>query len=210
MADDLGTMVREIMNEVRISDSVNITTCVFDAIDHYATERFFFNQFRDQTFSLSSSQEYYTSADNSMIPRVMELDKLTMTVSSNDKRTLEKWSWNYIEDINAEATSGEPFAYAYWGQQIRFYPTPNSGYEVRMAGVFQAPTLSVSTDSNCWTIRSQGKELIKQRAKSIYYSEFRRDDVLAGRAEKREAQALDRLRARTTQLHQTGDVTPWL
>jgi hypothetical protein len=34
--------------------------------------------------------------------------------------------------------------------------------------------------------------------------------VLAGRAEKREAQALDRLRARTTQLHQTGDVTPWL
>lgn len=210
MPDDYGTIVNEIVDETRRSMSTTIERLILDAIDHYATERFFFNQLRDQTFSLSTSQEYYTSADNSMIPRILELDKLTMTVSSNDKRTLEKWSWNFIEDINAEATTGQPFAYAYWGQQIRFYPTPNTGYEVRLAGLLQLPSLSASTDANAWTQRGNGKELIKQRAKSLLYSEYLRDDTNAARAAAREAQALDRLHARTTQLHATGDVTPCL
>lgn len=210
MPDTYGDIVTEIVDESRRSMSSTIERLVLDAITHYETERFYFNLLRDQTFSLSTSQEYYTSADNSMIPRILELDKLTMTVSSNDKRTLEKWSWNYIEDINAEATTGQPFAYAYWGQQIRFYPTPNTGYEVRLAGLLQLPSLSASTDTNAWTQRGNGKELIKQRAKSLLYSEYLRDDTNAARAAAREAQALDRLHARTTQLHATGDVTPCL
>jgi hypothetical protein len=211
MADTYGDIVNEIVDESRRSMSSTIERLVLDSITHYETQRFFFNQLRDQTFSLSSSQEYYTSADNSMIPRILELDKLTLTVSSNYKPTMDHWSWNRIEDINAEATStGQPFAYAYWGQSIRFYPVPNTGYEARLSGLLQLPSLSASTDTNAWTQRGNGKELIKQHAKSLLYSEYLRDDTNAARAATREAQALDRLVARTTQLHATGDIEPCL
>jgi hypothetical protein len=211
MPDTYGDIVTEIVDESRRSMSSTIERLVLDAITFYEPERFYFNLLRDQTFSLSSSQEYYTSADNSMIPRILELDKLTLTVSSNYKPTLDKWSWNYIEDINAEATStGQPFAYAWWGETIRFYPVPNTGYEARLSGLLQLPSLSASTDSNAWTQRGKGKELIKQHAKSLLYSEYLRDDTNAARASAREAQALDRARARTTQLLGTGDITPCL
>lgn len=209
MADTLGDMVNEIVDESRRSMSTTIERLIFDAIEHYEPERFWFHE-RTETFSISSSQDTYTSVDASFIPRVMEFDALRLTVSTNDKPTLDKWTWRQMEDLNYPSSSGRPQAYAYWGESIRFYPIPDAGYEIRFSGVVQEPTLSASTDSNAWTTRGKGKQLIKQRAKSLLYSELLRDDVNAGRAIAREKEALQKLKDRSAKSQGTDEIEPSL
>jgi hypothetical protein len=209
MADTYGDLVNDIVNESRRSMSDVIANLVIDSIAHYQSERFFFTEFT-QSFSISSSQDTYTSADASFIPRIMEFDSLVLTVSSSDKPTLDPVQWSYLETLNYPTSTSQPTAYAYWGQQIRLYPIPDGGYEVRFSGVLQDTSLSLSTDVNNWTQKGKGYELIKQRAKSLLYSEWLRDDPNAGRAAGREKQAYDNLKMRTARSHATGNITPWL
>ncbi len=209
MADTYGDLVNEVVNETRRSMSSTIEGLILDAIAFYESERFFFNEFT-QSFSISSSQDSYTSADASFIPRIMEFDTMRLTVSTNDQPTLEKWTWGQMETLNYPQSFGEPMAYAYWGQQIRFYPVPDGGYEVRFSGVVTDASLSLSTDVNNWTQRGKGKELIKHRTKSLLYSEYLRDDANAGRAAGREMQELDRLKKRGNRSHATSEIEPSL
>jgi hypothetical protein len=201
--------VNEIVSESRRSMSDVISNLILDAIAHYEPEQFFLNQ-GTHTFSISSSQDTYTSADASFIPLIMEFTSLRLTVSSGDKPTLEKWTWEQMEDLNYPTSTSQPVAYAYWDESIRFYPIPDGGYEVRFSGVVAEPSLSLSTDVNSWTQRGKGKELIKQRAKSLLYSEYLRDDANAGRAAARETQALDVLRKRTARAQGTSTIVPSL
>lgn len=209
MPEDFGSLVTEVVNETRRSMSDVISNLILDSIAYYECERFFFNEFTE-TFSVSSSQDTYTSTDASFIPRIMEFDTMRLTVSSNDKPTLNKWTWAQMEDLNYGNSTGQPFAYAYWGQQIRFYPVPDDGYEVRFSGVVTDTSLSLSTDINNWTQRGKGKDLIKHRTKSLLYSEFLRDDVNAGRAIAREQQEFEKLKKRGNRSHGTGEIEPWL
>lgn len=209
MPDDFGTIVSDIVSETRRSMSDVISNLVLDAIAHYQSDRFFFNE-TTQSFSISSSQDTYTSVDASFIPRVMEIDSMRLTVSSSDQPTLDPVQWSYLEDLNYPTSNGQPVAYAYWGQSFRFYPIPDGGYAVRFSGVTQDTSLSLSTDINNWTTRGKGYELIKNRAKSLLYSEWLRDDVNAGRALARERQAYDQLKLRTSRSHATGSITPCL
>lgn len=209
MADDFGSLVAEIVDETRRSMSTQIANCILDAITHYETERLFFNQFSG-TFSLSSSQSAYTSADASFIPNIMEIDTLRITVDSNYVPVLRKGSAAQFREYSNPNTFSQPTAYAYWGQSIIVDPAPDGGYAAEVHGVLQLPRLSLSTDSNAWTQRGNGKELVKQRAKSIIYSEYLRDDQNATRAAAREREALQRLRDRTNSVQASGEITPCL
>jgi hypothetical protein len=209
MPDDFGTMVADIVNETRRSMSAEISNCILDAIDHYQTERFFFNEFSG-SFSLSSSQSAYTSADASFIPHIMEIDTLRITVDSNYVPVLRKGSAAQFREYSNPNTFSQPTAYAYWGQSIIVDPAPDGGYAAEVHGVLQLASLSASTDANAWTQRGNGRELIKQRAKSILYSEYLRDDQNATRAAAREREALQRLRDRTNSVQASGEVTPCL
>lgn len=209
MADDYGSLVAEIVNESRRSMSTDIANIVLDAIAHYETERFFFNELSG-SFSLSSSQATYTSADASFIPNIMEIDTLRITVDSNYVPVLRKGSAAQFREYSNPNTFAQPTAYAYWGHSIIVDPAPDGGYAAEVHGVLQLASLSVSTDTNAWVQRGNGKELIKQRAKSILYSEYLRDDANATRAAAREREALQRLRDRTTSLQASGEVTPCL
>lgn len=209
MTDTYGDLVTEIVQESRRSMSTTIEGLILDAIAHYEPKRFFFHE-NTQTFSISSSQDTYTSADASFIPHIMEFDSLRLTVSGSDKPTLLKKTWQQLEDLNYPSSIGQPVAYAYWGESIRFYPVPDTGYEVRFSGVVQETSLSLSSDVNAWTTRGKGRELIKQRTKSILYSEWLRDDMNATRAAAREREALRSLEERTGRSQATGEIEPCL
>ncbi len=207
--DTYGDLVAEVVNETRRSMSDVISNLVLDAIAYYEPERFWFNQ-TTQSFSISASQDTYTSVDASFITRIQEFDTLRLTVSSADKPTLEKWTWGMMEDLNYPTSYGEPYAYAYWGQSIRFYPVPDGGYEIRFSGVVADTSLSLSTDVNNWTQRGKGKDLIKWRAESMLYAHYLRDDVNAGRCIARENQELDKLKKKTGRVQSTGTIEPSL
>jgi hypothetical protein len=209
MADSFGDLVAEVVNESRRSMSDVISNLILDAIAYYECERFFFNE-TTQTFSVSSSQDTYTSVDASFIPHIQEFDSLRLTVSANDKPTLVKWTWGQMEDMNYPQSFGEPYAYSYWGQSIRFYPVPDGGYEIRFSGVVSDASLSLSTDVNNWTQRGKGKDLIKWRAESMLYAHYLRDDVNAGRCIAREQQEFDKLKKKTNRAQGTSEIEPHL
>jgi hypothetical protein len=208
--DTYGDLVNEVLNETRrVSMSDVVSNLILDSIAYYECERFFFNEFTE-TFSVSSSQDTYTSTDASFIPRIMEFDTMRLTVSSNDKPTLNKWTWQQMEDLNYGNSTGQPFAYAYWGQQIRFYPVPDDGYEIRFSGVVTDTSLSLSTDVNNWTQRGKGKDLVKWRTEMLLYAMYLRDDANAGRAAGLERMEFDKLKKRGNRSQGTGEIEPWL
>ncbi|MEK1929847.1 MAG: hypothetical protein AAAC47_08660 [Pararhizobium sp.] len=209
MTDTFGDMVNEIVDETRRSMSTTIESLIQDAIANYETERFWFNLTNDTTFSLSASQATYTSADNSMIPRFMDIDRLEVTISTNYTPYMEKKSYNWIRDYNDTNALSQPCYWTYWGEAIHTN-LPDGGYTVRLSGLTRLASLSVSSDTNAWVQRGSGKELIKQRAKSLLYSEYLRDDANAGRAAGREQQALQKLNLRTAKLLATGTIEPSL
>jgi hypothetical protein len=208
--DTYGDLVNEVLNETRrASMSDVVSNLILDSIAYYAPERLWFNLTNDTTFSLSSSQATYTSADSSMIPRFREIDRFEVTVATNDKRALDKKSYNWIADYNETNANSQPYYYTYWGEALHVN-LPDGGYEARLSGVVDLPSLSVSTDSNAWTQRGKGKDLIKHRTKSLLYSEYLRDDLNATRADAREKQELTALKLRTSRLLGTGEITPCL
>lgn len=207
--DTFGDLVADVVNETRRSMSDVIANLVLDSIAYYSGERFPFNEFTG-SFSVSSSQDTYTSVDASFIPQIADIDAVRLTVSTADKPTLRKLNWTQLEELNYPSSTGQPYAYAYWGQSMRFYPIPNGGYEVRVSGVLNETSLSLSTDSNSWTTRGEGKELVKQRTKSLLYSEYLRDDANAGRAAGREQQELERLKKRLNRPQGTSTIVPSL
>src|SRR5262245_14888770 len=129
MADTYGDMLDTIADETRRPRSTfgtQIARCVQEAIDEYSMVRFPWNVSRSNTFSTVSSQEFYTSSDASWIDDILEFDDVTISITSTDKRILDKANFDDIEKWNTSGTSrGQPTDYAYWGETIRLYPIPS-------------------------------------------------------------------------------------
>jgi len=81
-----GTMQDRIAREIGRSDlTTQIRDAIQTAIRYYERKRFYFNEFQ-ASFSASSSQEYYDSADLSQIPNLVEIDSLTVDVNTSTYR----------------------------------------------------------------------------------------------------------------------------
>ena len=202
-------MITRIGDESLRSDMVNqIKFCIQDSIAHYEVERFWFNQFRDRTFATVPGQEFYGASDLGDIPSILEFDAVTLTVGST-RWPLTKAGYVELEDWNADAGArGQPTHYAYWGEEIRLYPVPDSAYQVRLSGLFALPTLSADGDENAWT--GVAEDLIRHRAKSILYSQYLRDDANAARASALEMAAYERLSTTTARRLAAGEIRPSL
>lgn len=178
MADDYGSLLDAIADESRrprATFGTQIERCVQEAIDHYAKRRFWWNESTSETFATVASQENYGAAANAKIPYVVEFDSVKIAISSTDKRTLRKVSWEDIEELNTSGTStGQPSMYAYYAQQIRLYPIPSDAWTVTMAGLFLLTRLSADGDANAWVTRVQGEKLIRCHASALFYGTYLR------------------------------------
>jgi len=175
------------------------------AIRHYERERFFFNEKR-ATFSVSSSQEWYTSADLSDLPGIVEFDGLTINLNSR-LCPLTQRTFAYLEAIMSATTIfGDPTEFCIYRQQIRVYPVPNQGRAVTASYLYKFTTLSASTDTNAWM--TDGEELIRSRAKRKLYAEVIKDTDQAVIAAQSEAEALGSLRTETTARLASGRIMP--
>jgi len=185
-----------------------IRLCIQEAIAHHEVERYWFNQFRDRTFGTVAGREFYDGTDLSDIPDVLELD--TVTIGNGGARlVLARSSYAELEAINADGGArGQPTRYSYWGRMLRLYPIPDAVYAVRLSGLFKLPILSADGDQNAWT--SDAEDLIRYRAKSIFYSQYLRDDANAARAAALEGAAQERLAASTARRLAGGEIRPSL
>jgi len=170
-----GAMQDRIADELGRSDlTTAIQRSIQTAIRFYERNRFYFNEFQS-SFSASSSQEYYGSADLAQIPKLVEIDSLTIDVNTSTYPLIER-DWSYVDQVQTNAGyTGDPTDYVYYAQQIRLYPIPYTGRTLNISGVQKLATLSATTDTNAWMV--DGEALIRNKAKAILFGDKIRNEA---------------------------------
>lgn len=192
-----GDMQRRIADELLRSDLTSqIQNAIQTAIKEYERNPFYFNQLRQDTaFNTSHGQEFYTSATSSLIASMVTLNRVTVTVSGN-RYSMNPRTPEYMEDTSVNpVVYGQPVDYAYFAEQLRFYPIPDNAYAVALSGIYRLNTLSNSTDTNAWT--SDAELLIRCRAKYELAMHVLRDPDMAQQMKGAEFEAFSNLKGET-------------
>lgn len=208
MADTLLDLKALVTDDLSRGDlTTQIATEIQNAISQHQVERFYFNELRTITFNTVAAQEFYTSSDNAYIPNLLDIDSI-ITRASGSTYTLTPRSYAWMEDIFSTASiTGQPTDYAYYGQQIRLYPTPDAVYPCRISSLVRLPTIN-DADSNAWTTAADAQTLIRAEAAYRIYMFIIRDEVKAGLSMNMRDQALTRLRGETERRLGTGRAEP--
>lgn len=214
MANTYLDMITRIEDETRYDSSTDRAIhklCIQDSIAHYEVERFWWNEARALTFNTVAAQRNYTSSDAANILYILEFDIVTLARSATDIFALCKQDYVEDEALNADATTtGIPYYYSYFSQQIWLDPVPDAAYAVRVSGLFKLAPLALDADTNSWVTLGEGEELIRNRAKAIFYTNYTRDDGNAARCLQQADAAYLRLKTSTHRRVGTNQVRPYL
>lgn len=185
----LSVLKARIASELHRTDlSDDIAYAIADAVAHYKTRRFRFNQARS-TFNVTSGTERYGT---SVIPSdIVQVDVLSVTVNGR-KYVLREWSNETMERIASTTnTYGQPTAWAWYADEIRFYPIPDATYTVTIQYHKSLAVPSADSSSNAWT--NEAEELIRNAAMRRLCMGKLRDPEGAQLAGTYEGEALARL-----------------
>lgn len=192
-----GLMQSRIADEIVRSDLTSqIQNAIQTAIQQYERTPFYFNQIRQEAaFNTAHGQEFYSSAASPLIASMVTLHRVTVTVSGN-RYSMNPRTPEYLEDTSVNPiVYGQPVDYAYFGEQLRFYPIPDNTYPIALSGIYRLFTLSNATDTNAWM--SDAELLIRSRAKFELATHVLRDPDLATMMQAAEIDALARLKGET-------------
>jgi hypothetical protein len=197
IADD----VRSVSTAAASDISTQIASEVLSAVAFYAREPFYFNTVTG-TFSTVADQEYYSSSALADIATLSKIDAMTVTQNSI-KSPIRSIAFQDIDDAQSGAVKGLPRVFAYYKQNIRFYPIPDAVYTITMAYVDKLTALSADGDSNAWT--TDAEELIRARASRRLFETIVRNVERATIAGAQEQEALRALK-RETRLRRSNNV----
>lgn len=152
-----------------------IPYAISDAIDLYKSRRFRFNQAR-ATFSTVDGTEFYST---STIPDdIGQIDAVTLT-ANGVRCVLDAWTYRGMQQVATNASiQGRPVAWAWYGEQMTFYPIPDGVYTVTLSYLQRIDIPASDADSNAWT--TEALSLIRHSAKRMLMADTVRDDVAAG------------------------------
>jgi len=161
----LSTMKTRIADELARTDLTSqIGYAISDAISAYDTERWFFSENRDTTFSTVADQEFYTSSDAAGFSNLIAIDYVSLTVADTPYILLERPPAE-LEWASTNSTStGQPSWFNWYNESLRLYPIPDGVWTGRVVGAFKpsAPATDDET-SNPWM--TYAERLIRSRAK---------------------------------------------
>lgn len=187
-----GAMIAEMADDMERSDPAAFTSKIDAAIRQYQAKRFWFNETRSVTFSLTASTDTYSFA--TIGTEFYRVDGVFLTVAADDVRELDRWDYaRMMEELADENTSTDvPCAFAYIDRALRFWRSPDDAYSVRLLG--HAKLAAPSTDdeaNNLWMVEAY--DLIMCRAKAELYAHRYEDPMNAQVMRVAEKEALDRL-----------------
>lgn len=151
-----------------------IVRAINDAIRNYSSTRFWFNQSRTLTFNTIAGQSAYSSADNSQIDNIMEIDQILLTDGTTRIELGEMDATEY-EFYAGTGSDAVPQAYSWFNQELRLYPTPDNAYPVRVMGFASQDVLTDDMDTNVFTQFAEA--LIRISAKRRVLSEVMGDQT---------------------------------
>jgi len=193
----LADLKAQILDEIGDGVSVRqIGQHITRAIEQVASERFWFNQGRVTTVTVSG-------VDTCALPAGLRRDDLVQILVGGTYYPLVKRSKAELDDmLLGDANTDQPTDYALVGSVLQLYPTPNAVYTIAATGIYDGAALATDTASNAWT--TEGADLIVARAKvSLARDILKNADIMAA-ANNAVADALYRLRADTIRRVNTG------
>lgn len=205
----LGTMKAEIADDLGRSNLTSqIASAISSAIDHYKSRRFWFNSVRSATFATVAAQSTYSSSDDSDIPLMAKVDRITLADSGGIIYVLDRISPDEMEELlDSSASSGRPECWTWIEDTFRFHPVPDAVYTVRLTGVYEKAAPADDTEANnVWMTKAY--ELIRCRAKVYLYGHVVHAPDKAGLAGQAEAAALAALDERTSLRMADGQIMP--
>lgn len=192
----LAELKARIASELHRNDlTTAIADALADAVRLYQSQRFRFNEAR-ATFSTVDGTEFYST---SVIPSdIAQIDSLTVTVNGRQVR-LDEWSHRKMEDIRTTTnTESQPWAWAWYADQIRLYPIPDQAYTITISYLQQIDLPASDASSNAWT--TDAGALIRHTAKRMICAEYTQDMDGAAAAAASEGVELKRLKKEAAQL----------
>lgn len=168
---DLQTAIATDLTRSELGDQIK--SAILDAVEHYETDRFYFNVTRSLTFSTVVGQAAYGASDLAQIPYIIGLDALFL-IDSGRPYALDKYEADEFEWLQSTSTgNGRPCAYTYIDSQILLWPAPVAVYTIRPHMHYKLTELSADSDTNAWT--TDAEQLIRCHAKLLLYSNLLED-----------------------------------
>lgn len=140
--------------------SSQIALAINDAIGEAATYRFWFNEVRGLTFTLTAGVADYTSDE---IQALTEIDQVWMQVGTTRRNLYPQNDRRMSRLQSGNSTVGEPDTWSRYGGGLRFYPSPRQSYFVVIDGVTAFPPLTDDLDTNAWM--NEGERYVRGLAK---------------------------------------------
>lgn len=176
----------------RIADDLNRTDLtsqikenILLAIQHYKSERFWFNE-ASQTLASVIGQVYVTAPSD-----ILVIDDFYITVSSRNVEMVEQ-DLNSILEFRPP-TNGRPRAYCYYQNRFELDRPADIVYSMPLYYQKELAQLSSDSDTNGWT--TDAEDVIVFRAEKTLYANVIKDSDKANTAAVQERDALTALRA---------------
>lgn len=191
------TLSNAIASDLHRSDlSTQISTAIDSAIRHYERESFWFLEGRAE-LTTSANQKWYGPPSD-----LKGFDSLLVTISGS-KEPVDRVHYSEIDENDPDNITGIPSEWAFYQDNLRFYPTPNQAYVLTLSYRRSLPTETASA-STSWT--NEGFDLIRFHSEQDVYSNYLKDPDSAAIAEANEAKALLSLQRENTNKVATGKI----
>lgn len=176
----------------------NLAQAIVEAVDHYASQRFWFNEIRTTASTVAANASVTAPSG------IRWIDEVIVSIGSGYR--LMKDELTHLELLALNGGAGQPTRYADYApsgvRTLRLWPTPTSIWSLVILGTKDEPALVNTGDSNAWTLYAY--DLIAARTKFLLCRDLFRDDKKMQTAGAAEADAISRLRAETGRRLGTG------
>src|SRR5262245_46731610 len=202
---DLKTLVAQDLSRSDLTSQ--IATAILSSIQDHSVERFYFNEVRDFSLSLTTgSSGIYAITPTSTIQEFIKIDWIRVQIGSQWTR-LDRIDADNMEELRSTTTTGQPAWWTFYQEHLIVNPEPSSSYSARIAGHVRFVALSADADTTAWT--NAAKDLIRYSAlKRVLAFPVRNAEAALGAATM-EAQQLDALRRETDRRKRTGTMAAY-
>lgn len=194
---DLKSAVADTLNDNVLSTDSRVSAAITSALRKYQDRSFRFNDGTASITTVAGTASYTPSVTFGSI-RSVTIDAGAYLYPL-EARTLAELE---AIDVSDPAVQSRPVIYAWYNEQIRFYPTPDAVYSISVKGTKRLTAFSADADTNGWS--NDGFDLIVSAAVADLCVSVSEDPGRAAQFKSLESEALAALAASRDRVYSSG------
>jgi len=210
MADTYADVQTQVASDLKRSDlTTAIAAEILNAIRDHSEERFWFNETRSYSLSLSAGTSAYTLSSSGTVQEFIRIDRVDLGISSSQRVRLDYVSPEEMADLHLTDSTSQPSRWTHYADQVRVHPIPGTSYTATIHGHVRLTTLSTGTSANAWTSSGAAANLIRYSTLKRLYAYPIRNVEQAQVATAAETLELEYLRRSTDRRKRSGRMQPY-